>query len=119
MGNYSDNSESAASDTPVESDNSGFERKQKKKTGSRLLEVNGKENRYSSYASSSDSDWSSFSSCNKRYSRGHGGSNSPSPSTSPQGSYLMETMENRSRSRSSAAIEIPKSPKSPQKRIIK
>jgi len=74
--------ESGASDTPIDSDGGGPRKSAKKKTGNRLLEVNGHDD--SSYASSSDSDWSSFSSCSKRYSRSHGGSKSPSPSTSPK-----------------------------------
>jgi len=77
--------DSGASDTPVDSDSGLTPKKNiKKKTGNRLLEVNNYEDRDSSYASSSDSDWSSFSSCSKRYSRSHGGSKSPSPSTSPK-----------------------------------
>jgi len=103
----STNSESAASDTPVESDSGG--RRVKKKTGNRLLEVNGKEDSQSSYASSSDSDWSSFSSCSKRYTRSHG-SKSPSPSTSPKCRSPID-MVNRNKSPLSSGD----SPKSPQK----
>jgi len=75
------NGESGLSDNPIDSDSGATKKSARaKKTGSRLLDIN---NDDSSYASSSDSDWSSFSSCSKRYSRSHG-SKSPSPSTSPK-----------------------------------
>jgi la-related protein 6 len=103
----SNNSESAASDTPIDSDSGGPRKNAKKKTGNRLLEVNGQED--SSYASSSDSDWSSFSSCSKRYSRSHGGSKSPSPSTSPKCRSPIEMYSPRNK------LSLSDSPKSPQK----
>ncbi|XP_057305324.1 la-related protein 6-like [Hydractinia symbiolongicarpus] len=69
-----------ASDTPIDSDAStGKKRNKKNKNGNRLLEVTGIEDSYSSYASSSDGEFSSFSSCSKRYNRSRGNS----PVTSP------------------------------------
>ena len=69
-----------ASDTPADSDTASpavkrVEKNKKKKN--RLLEVSGQED--SSYASSSDGEFSSFSSCSKRYNRSRGSS----PATSP------------------------------------
>merc|ERR1712168_24454 len=94
------NSESATSDTPTESD-TGTGRRAEKKGGNRLLQVNGKEDSHSSYASSSDSDWSSFSSCSKRYNRSHGSkSPTPSPSTSPKSRSPIEMMNNSKTNRS-------------------
>jgi len=89
-----------ASDTPMDSDSAGVEKKSKKKGGNRLLEVNGGHHADDSYNSSSDSnsDWSSFSSCSKRYSRSHGGSKSNSPSTSPKNRSPIEMYTPRSKS---------------------
>jgi len=106
----SGNSESAASDTPIDSDSGGPKKSAKKKTGNRLLEVNGHDD--SSYASSSDSDWSSFSSCSKRYSRSHGGSKSPSPSTSPKCRSPIDMYSPRNKSG-----DMPRSPSKGRKTI--
>jgi la-related protein 6 len=103
------NNNSEASDTPIDSDSGGAKKNGKKKTGNRLLEVNGHGQDDSSYASSSDSDWSSFSSCSKRYSRSHGGSKSPSPSTSPKCRSPIEMYSPRNK------LSTNDSPKSPQK----
>lgn len=71
-----------ASDTPVDSDTASpavrRAEKNKKKTPNRLLEVSGGYDE-NSYASSSDGEFSSFSSCAKRYNRSRGSS----PATSP------------------------------------
>jgi la-related protein 6 len=110
------NSESATSDTQNESD-TGTGRRAKKKTGNRLLQVNGKEDSHSSYASSSDSDWSSFSSCSKRYNRSHGNNKSPtpSPSTSPKGKSPIELMNNKGKSPQSSPADSPKTPRRSKK----
>lgn len=110
------NSESATSDTPTESD-TGTGRRAKKKSGNRLLQVNGKEDSHSSYASSSDSDWSSFSSCSKRYNRSHGSkSPTPSPSTSPKSRSPIEMMNtSKSRSPLSSPADSPRSPRKGKK----
>jgi len=105
----SNSGESANSDTPTESDTSSV-RRPKKKSGNRLLQVNGKEDSHSSYASSSDSDWSSFSSCSKRYNRSHG-SKSPtpsSPSTSPKSRSPIEMMNN---SKHRSPLSSPRTPR--------
>jgi len=72
-----------ASDTPVDSDAStGSVTKKtnkKKKSINRFLEVSGKEDSYSSYGSSSDSEFSSFNSCSKRHNRSYGNSPVSSP----------------------------------------
>lgn len=111
------NSESATSDTPTESD-TGTGRRAKKKGGNRLLQVNGKEDSHSSYASSSDSDWSSFSSCSKRYNRSHGSkSPTPSPSTSPKSRSPIEMMNNSKTNRSplSSPADSPRTPRKGKK----
>jgi len=110
------NSESATSDTPTESD-TGLGRRAKKKTGNRLLQVNGKDDSHSSYASSSDSDWSSFSSCSKRYNRSHGSkSPTPSPSTSPKSRSPIELINNtKCKSPLSSPADSPRSPRKGKK----
>jgi len=88
----------AASDTPVESDPVPMSRKAKKKLTNRLLEINANEDSLSSCASSSDSDWSSFSSCSKRYNRSHGSKSPSPPSTSPKTRSPIELLNARNKS---------------------
>lgn len=111
-------SESANSDSPSASDSSGAGRKAKKKTGK---EGNGKKERPVSCTSSSDSDWSSFSSCSKRYSRSHGNNqpNNQSPSPPTKSKFSNDALDTspRKKSQVSSASSGSESPKSPEKRM--
>lgn len=104
-----------ASDTPVDSDAStGGKRSNssKKKNPSRLLEVSGAEENYSSYASSSDGEFSSFSSCSKRYNRSRG--------SSPVSSPKMNRRSDGNRSNNSSPMTSPAvSPKFLRKNVKK
>jgi len=95
-----------ASDTPVDSDASvTSNKKSKNKSNSRLLEVSGRDDAYSSYASSSDSEFSSFNSCSKRFSRSRG----TSPATSPNMYRKLNGSNNNSKnnSRNNSAVTSP------------
>jgi len=106
--------DSCASDTPADSDTTaGTGRKAKKKSGNRLLQGHThKEDSASSYASSSDSDWSSFSSCSKRFNRSHGGSKSPTGGETINNSPKINNNDRlKSRSPLSSPGDSPKSPR--------
>lgn len=94
--NSANNSDAADSDSAFERQGSG-----KSKKNTRLLEVSGTEDYPSS---SSDNEFSAFSSCNKRYNRSRGNS----PSTSPNLNRRNENGNSKNNSRNSSPNISPK-----------